>query len=181
MKIVTENVREWRVASKIRHIKAKHIINILVDYTIARKFLLDTLEGKELLGNDVVICVGEAGEVWQQMPEKLLAKYDVTGIDEKGWMHCTPKPCNAVNCIEITRELLTNSVFKSCVQKPPTDDIYKVCDFYVIGQWGEEVPEIGKNVQFGMVGDFVCRNCTDPTDVWIVRRKLFFNTYVLKD
>lgn len=37
-----------------------------------------------------------------------------------------------------------------------------------------------KNVQSGESGDFICQNQTDPTDVWIVKRKLFLNTYVIK-
>ncbi len=27
------------------------------------------------------------------------------------------------------------------------------------------------------MGDFICRNREDKTDVWIVKRKIFINTY----
>lgn len=180
MKIVTEWVKDWKVASKTQPIKAKPLITLLVDRTVTSKFLVDTLEGKEPLGDGVVICVGGAGDAWQQMPKKLLAKYDVTAIDDNGWMICTPKPDNAVNCIEVTK-LLLETPGQLCVAKPPDEEMYKMASFYVNGQWGSaDYPAFGKNVQWGDTGDFVCQNRTDPTDVWIVKRKLFLNTYVIK-
>ena len=161
-KIATAELTGWRIASKTRPIKAKPLINLLVDRTVASKFLVDTLEGKEPLGDGVVICVGEAGDAWQQMPKKLLAKYSVTSIDADGWMVCSPLPDNAVDMVEI-------------------DPVQ--CDtdgsFYITGQWGATVGD-EKNVQTGTAGDFICRNRTDQTDVWIVRRKLFLNTYNIK-
>ena len=116
----------------------------------------------------MVICVGEAGDAWQQMPKKLLAKYDVTAIDTDGWMICTPKPDNAVNCLEVNNEVWGNNPLAT------TNG-----EFTIIGQWGATVDGVA-NVQTGNVGDFICQNRTDPTDVWIVRRKLFLNTYVVK-
>ncbi len=179
MKVQPEWIKDWKIASKTQPIKAKPLITLLVDRAVSSKFLVDTLEGKEPLGDGVVICVGAAGDAWQQMPKKLLQKYDVTAIDTDGWMVCTPKPDNAVNCLEITKEFLATPG-QLCVAKPPTDEIYKVCDFYVVGQWGQSVPELGTNIQFGSAGDFVCQNRTDPSDVWIVKRKLFLNTYIIK-
>ena len=157
MKINTETINNWKIASKTRPIKAKPLINLLVDRSVTSKFLVDTLEGKEPLGDGVVICVGEAGDTWQQMPKKLLQKYSVTEIDKDGWMVCNPLPDNAVDVVEVT----------DCGE------------FYIIGHWGETVGE-EKNVQRGVLGDFICRNQTDKSDVWIVRRKLFLNTYVIK-
>lgn len=161
-KIDTTTIAGWNVASKTRPVKAKPLINLLVDRTVTSKFLVDTLEGREPLGDGVVICVGEAGDTWQQMPKKLLAKYSVKAIDNDGWMVCEPLPDNAVDVTEID------------TAKCETDG-----SFYIIGQWGETVGS-EKNVQKGSAGDFVCRNRTDHTDVWIVRRKLFLNTYVIK-
>lgn len=162
MRIQTSSITGWNIASKTRPIKAKPLINLLVDRTVTSKFLVDTLEGKEPLGDGVVICLGEAGDAWQQMPKKLLGKYDVTAIDNDGWMLCTPKPDNSVNCVEIN----------------PAD-----CEvdgsFSIIGQWGANVGD-EKNVQTGEKGDFICQNRTDPTDVWVVKRKLFLNTYIVK-
>jgi hypothetical protein len=164
MRINTSTLMGWKIASKTRPVKAKPLINLLVDRTVTSKFLVDTLEGKEPLGDGVVICLGEAGDAWQQMPNKLLQKYDVTAIDNDGWMLCTPKPDNAVECVEVTNDMIGGA---------------QGSEFSIIGQWGATIGT-QKNVQKGTGGDFLCRNRTDPTDVWVVRRKLFLNTYVIK-
>jgi hypothetical protein len=169
MRINTTKITSWNIASKTRPIRAKPLINLLVDRSVTSKFLVDTLEGKEPLGDGVVICVGEAGDTWQQMPKKLLAKYDVTALDDDGWMVCTPKPDNAVDVIEINRDLID----KVCMVFPNNGWFGH---FTIIGHWGATVGD-EKNVQTGEIGDFVCQNRTDPSDVWIVKRKLFLNTY----
>jgi hypothetical protein len=180
MKIITGFITGWQVASKTASLRAKPIVNLLVDRTVAGKFLVDTLEAKEPIGDGAMFCIGAAGDAWQQMPKKLLAKYDVTAVDADGWMICTPKPDNAVNCVEISKGW-------SATQPPnvrqdfPDDRMYNLADFAIIGQWGDaSYPSLGKTVQWGSIGDFVCQNRTDPTDVWVVRRKLFLNTYILK-
>ena len=61
MKIETASITDWRIASKTRPIKAKPLISLMVDRKVASKFLLDTLEGHEPLGDGSIICVGEAG------------------------------------------------------------------------------------------------------------------------
>lgn len=151
----------WKIASKTRSIKAKPLINLLVDKTVVGKFLVDTLEGKEPLGDGVVICVGEAGDAWQQMPNKLLAKYKVVSIDLDGWMICEPLPDNAVDIVEVTSAQCNSEGFS------------------IVGQWGATI-DGEKNIQLGTAGDFICRNRTDQNDVWIVKRSLFLNTYVIK-
>lgn len=153
----------WRIGKKVRPLRAKPLINLVVDRSVSSKFLVDTLEGKEPLGDGAVICIGEAGDAWQQMPAKLLAKYTVTSIDSEGWMVCEPRPDNAVEVV--------------CVEK---EDI-EAEQFFVIGQWGETLEDGTKNVQRGTVGDYICRNRTDPTDVWVVRRKIFNNSYIIRD
>jgi len=163
-KIDTNTITGWSIASKTRPIKAKPLINLLVDRTVTSKFLVDTLEGREPLGDGAVICVGEAGDTWQQMPKKLLQKYHVTAIDNDGWMVCEPLPDNAVDCIEVAPEAISD------------DPVAKLATgFMIIGQWGETIGN-EKNVQKGVAGDFICRNQTDHSDVWIVKRKLFLNT-----
>ena len=152
-----ENAPSWNLAKKTKPLRAKPLISIMVDRTVLSKFLVDTLEGKEPVGDGAVICIGDSNDAWQQMPNKLLAKYDVTAIDADGWMVCEPKPDNAVDAFEVRA----------------TED--GDTEFYIIGQWGEESDEGPR--QYGRQGDFVCRNRTDPTDVWIVRRKIFLNTY----
>lgn len=138
------------------------MINLLVDRTVVSKFLVDTLEGKEPLGDGVVICVGEAGDAWQQMPKKLLQKYVVKEIDKDGWMVCEPLPDNAVDCVEVTEVMLGFDT-----------------DFTIIGHFGQTI-DGESNIQTGTEGDFICRNQTDKTDVWVVKRKFFLNTYVIK-
>lgn len=84
MRIIPEYISTWQIATKTKPIKAKPLINLLVDRSIVNKFLIDTLEGREPLGDGVVICIGESMDAWQQMPKKLLAKYEVKGIDNDG-------------------------------------------------------------------------------------------------
>lgn len=160
-KIETAELKDWKLAKKTKAIKAKSLINLLVDKAVTSKFLVDTLEGHEPLSNDYgsVICIGEAGDIWQQMPNKLLAKYSVIDVDKEGWMVCEPRPDNAVEIIEVDSA------------RCDTDG-----SFYIIGQWGATVGD-EKNVQTGTAGDFICRNRDDPNDVWVVRRKFFLNTY----
>ena len=163
MRIDPTKITGWKLASKTRPIKAKPLVNLIVDRTVLSKFLVDTLEGKEPLGDGVVICVGEAGDAWQQMPKKLLQKYAVKGIDKDGWMDCEPLPDNSVDCFEV----------------PHNQTNFSDQSFTIIGQWGATIGE-EKNVQSGVAGDFICRNQTDPSDVWIVKRKLFLNTYAVR-
>ena len=183
MKIITGFLTGWKIASKTASLKAKHISNLVVDQSVSSKFLVDTLEGREPLGADAIFCIGAAGDAWQQDPKKLLKKYDVIAIDKEGWMTCTPKPDNVVNCIEITHEMLKATILDEKLSIPFKDtNLYKLGDFVIEGQWGDAgYPELGKNIQWGQMGDFICQNQTDPTDVWVVRRKLFLNTYILKN
>jgi len=165
--IKPEKITVWGVAKKTKGLKAKPLISIMVDKSITSKFLVDTLEGKEPLGDGAIICIGETNDIWQQMPARLLQKYDVVAIDDDGWMVCEPKPDASVECVEITEDVV---------------GIENVLDteLYIIGIWGETKTindEEVKNIQRCELGDFICRNRTDNSDVWIVNRKIFNNTY----
>ena len=155
------NKLERKRATKTRPIWAKHVQNILCDNFVLSKLLLSTIEADQMLKSTSIVCRGEAGDVWQQTPEKLLAKYTVTGIDAEGWLVCSPKPDNEVYCY-VTSE-----------GGPGT------LGFSVIAQWGEKQAD-GTFLQFGDFGDVVCRSLTDPADVWIVQRQLFDSTYEAK-
>lgn len=170
-KIEKTEITGWHVASKTRPIKAKPLITLLVDRKVTNKFLVDTLEGKEPLGDGSIICVGEAGDTWQQTQKKLLAKYDVKAIDEDGWMVCEPRPENAVDCIEVWPHIFA--------EQQRTPGFNPDTEFYIIGQWGGEINGEA-NAQSGVAGDFICRNREDHDDCWIVKRKLFLNTYTIK-
>lgn len=171
--VSSQKPMRWSIALKTKSVRAKPLINLLVDRAVASKFLVQTLEGRELLGDGVVICLGESNDIWQQMPQKLLEKYNVVSIDADGWMVCEPRPNNATYAVEVTQELLDKH------GEPPWDEeFYKLGDFYVKATWGQDSP-IGQ-IQYGKVGDFVCRNTKDAADTWIVRRKIFNNTYSIQ-
>lgn len=158
-RIHAESMVGWKLAKKTKPVKAKPLISLLVDRSIVSKFLIDTLEGKEPLGDGVVICIGEFNDAWQQSPKKLLAKYDVVSIDNDGWMLCNPKPENAAEVVEVR----------------------EAGPFYIVGLWGATLDDGTKNVQIGEQGDFILRSREDHNDVWIVRRKIFNSTYSIRD
>lgn len=155
--LIIENIRGWKRATKTRPIKAKHIQCILIDNSVAAKFLLSTIEADQMLKATSVVCMGEAGDIWQQDPDKLFKKYTVTSLDPTGWMICQPKPDNEVDCY--IANLMRN-----------------VDGFSIVAQWGERQAD-GTFLQFGHSGDVVCRNQSDKSDIWIVQRKLFDATY----
>ena len=155
-KIDITKIVNWQIAKKTKSIKAKPLLSIMVDRSVLSKFLVDTIEGKENLGDGAVICLGDSNDVWQQMPKKLLQKYSVIEIDEDGWMICEPRPDNSVECFEID---------KSFVGK----------DLFIEAQWGEVSGDV--NIQRTEIGDYICRNRQEKADVWIVKRKIFINTY----
>ena len=93
----------------------------------------------------------------------------------KGWKVATKiKGCeHTVNCIELTVPFVHSIGARWNVN---TNDL----SFTIVGQWGEIVNG-EKNIQTASLGDFICQNQTDPTDVWIVNRKIFINTYNIND
>lgn len=169
----TSEVKSWGIAKKTKNIKAKPLISIMIDKSVTNKFLVDTLEGKEPLGDGAIICIGESNDIWQQMPKKLLQKYDVIEIDKDGWMICQPKPDNSVEFIEITENMVGLDTVQTVYKWEVKENVY------IIAQWGENMHFNGQDiqVQIGEYGDFVCRNREDKTDIWIVKRKIFLNTY----
>jgi hypothetical protein len=150
----TSAIKQWGVARKTKGLRAKPIVSLIVDKSVMSSFLIDTLEGREPIAPENVFCIGEGGDAWQQSPKKLLDKYTVDKIDGDGWMHCVPKPENSVEFYIVA------------------DDITG----YVQGHWGATIEGI-PNLQEFTRGDAIVRNRTDPTDVWIVRRKIWLNTY----
>lgn len=152
---------QYRRATKTKSIKAKPLANLMADRSILAKFLLDTLEGNQVLKANSMVCLGAAGDVWQQAPNKLLGKYTVTNVDEEGWLTCEPKPDNEVLAVQIS------------------EDECGPDGFTLIGQWGDERIVDGKQqfLQYGTVGDYVLQSVTDPTDRWIVKRGLYESTY----
>jgi len=171
-RIDVTRITGWQIAKKTKNIKAKPLISIMVDRSVLNKFLVDTLEGKENLGDGSIICIGESNDIWQQMPNKLLKKYSVIQIDSDGWMICEPRPDNSVNCVEITEKI------RYAIDK--VDSWISTEDFFIIGKWGEKMllpDNVSIDIQRADIGDFICQNRDDHADSWIVKRKIFINTY----
>jgi hypothetical protein len=176
MRLNTTNITGWRLAKKTKGVKAKPMTALISDPSVASKFLIDTLEGREPIGKGTVFCIGEAGDAWQQDSNKLLKKYNILTIDPDGWMICEPKPENETNAVQVTDEVLA----LVCPDYPKGDNIFEASiPFTIIGHWGAVVGA-EKNVQTGRTGDYLCQNPADPTDVWIVAKKIFENTYSFK-
>jgi len=152
-----KSVEKWRIAKKTKGLRAKAMVNLLVDRSVMSKFLIDTLEAKEPIHENTMFCIGEGNDAWQQAPKTLLKKYDVTDIDADGWMICQPKAENSVDFYEVP---LSASMLPS----------------YIVGLWGETVDGI-QNLQAYEPGDFIARSRENPVDVWVVRRKIWLNSY----
>jgi len=172
MRIDTSKLTGWKIATKTKELRAKPMGSLFSNLTPLNKFLLNTLEGVEPVPDSSILCVGSLGDVWQQTPKKLLAEYNVTHIESDGWLICEPKPNNAVNCVEVDRFLI------DALDKMPHSEI--TMSFTIIGHYGQTIGD-ENNVQTGEEDDYICQNLTDPTDVWIVKRNLFQNTYIVKE
>jgi hypothetical protein len=178
MIIIPAFIRNWKVAKKIKPIRAKFASDV-ADKSIIPKLLIRTLEGLENMKCPAVVCLGEAGDIWQQEAAKLFKKYNVTNFDADGWLICEPKPENEVDAFEVPDDLF-GAAGKDYTKPYPDDRAYNLGDFCIEALWGETGhPEFGKNVQWGGKGDFICRNRQDPNDVWIVRKAFFNNTYTI--
>lgn len=153
MIIINTSIKVWS--------RAKAMVNLIADRSVMTKFLIDTLEAKEPISPNTMFCIGESGDAWQQHPDKLLKKYNITDIDEDGWMVCQPKPENEVHFFELTPTQYSTAYGEEMV---------------IRGLFGETIGE-HTNLQRCIVGDFVCRNPQDHNDQWVVKRKLFLNSY----
>lgn len=161
MIITTTPFWTGRIAKKTKGLKAKPMINLLVDRSVASKFLVDTLEGKEPITEAAMFCIGEAGDAWQQEAKRVLKKYDVASIDADGWLICTPKPENSVEFFEVTAEFFGEHVNERC---------------YIVGLFGETLGDV-KNCQLVKLGDYIARQRDDHADQWVVARKIWLNSY----
>lgn len=164
MQILNTDGLVWRRAKKTKGLKAKALINLLVDRTIVNKFLVDTLEGREPIDSANIFCIGESGDAWQQSSKALLKKYDIKAIDGDGWMICEPKPENEVRFAHLNEAFLSAH----------TD--FRDGKGFIVGLWGETIGEY-ERLQAFETGDYVCCQIDDKNDQWIVRRTLFENSY----
>jgi hypothetical protein len=171
--IDVSSLEGWTTATKTKNLIARPLCTLITDNSIMSKFMLSTLEGQQVLKEDAIVCVGIGNDIWQQSKKSLLGKYDVTDFTTDGWMICTPKVGNSVECIEITEELLKS------LDLPTEHDIQPRYDNFTIkAQWGQPfVSGPDEYIQIGKTGDFICRPPEDRADVWIVARTMFQNTY----
>lgn len=160
MKIIdTTTLFEGKVAKKIKGLRAKPIVNLLVDRTVLNKFLVDTLEAREPVSADAIMCIGECNDAWQQTGTALLKKYTVESIDPEGWMVCMPRPGQSVEFFEVTPDMVSPDGW---------------C--FIVGKWGRTIDGL-ERLQRAAVGDIVVRSRTDTADQWVVNRKIWRNTY----
>lgn len=159
----------FRLARKVQAIRAKPMVTLLVDRSVATKFLVNTLEAQETVSPDSVFCIGMAGDAWQQSASHLLKKYTVTAIDTDGWMVCEPKAENACLALELTGERIAAAMGSV----DPDRQL-----LYIEGLWGQKVGD-HENLQLFEVGDFLLCDRDNPKDRWIVKRRFFLNTYTL--
>jgi len=149
------------VAKKTKQIRAKPMINLIVDRSVLGQFLVTTLEGKEPVSPDAMMCVGESNDAWQQTATAMLKKYDVTSIDAEGWIVCSPNADVAVEFFIATADMFRDAE-----------------STYVCGAWGETVDGL-KNLQKVRPGDAVVRDRSDYTDQWVVNAKIWRNSYTV--
>lgn len=154
----TTGLFKGKIAKKVKEVRAKPMVNLIVDRSVLSKFLVDTLEAKEPVSADAIMCIGEGNDAWQQTATSLLSKYTVESIDADGWMVCKPRPEHSVEFFEVTDGMVTG-------------------DFcFIVGQWGQTIEGV-ERLQKARVGDMVARNRVDTSDQWVVDRKIWRNTY----
>lgn len=137
-----ERAGHWFRAKKTRPIWAMRLAE-------ARAVM--TLEGEEHVPAGTFLCRGEAGDVWPQTEQRLLAKYVATGeTSSDGWAKYAPHPDNT-------------GVLAAQINHP----------FEVHATWGLLKGKIGDY----LVKNYDDRDVADPSDVWIVARTLFEATY----
>ena len=154
--IATSKFTHWQKAKKTAPIFAKHMRSVFSDISVAHRFLIDTIEGKEKVCIDAMLCQGSKGEYWQQTSINLFEHYNVTRINNS-WLVCDPKSDYIVDVLEFYCEAEE--------------------EYYVQGLFGEDIPGIGTNLQRCLSGDYICRSRTDPADVWVVGKSYFENTH----
>lgn len=164
--LIDTNDLSWGIASKTKPVKAKHLSSIVIDTSVLAKILLETIEGREALnqGANNVICVGEAGDIWQQDSKKFISKYDVKEITSDGWFVAVPKDGN-----------------ESLFYKVTDTELYPL-GFSIIGAYGEERVIDGKTVrlQFGLPGAYILGSTENKDDRWLVAESFFNQTYEIK-
>jgi len=185
-RIDTSKITEWSSATKTKAIFARAVNTLVLDLVSFReKFLLQTLEGNQIVEPGKVICMGQSRvDPWQVDAKHLFARYNVVDITPDGWLVCEPKPGVFHKAYQVTKEAL-----KYCVFDP--GDYHEIDHFRIWAKEGQGhkcYPHQGTQglgepeyEQMGKLGDWILMSNSDPADVWIVRKDLFNATYVLQE
>jgi len=62
------------LAKKTKPMRAIHMSRVFADPIFAKMFLVNAIEGAEPIDSDAILCIGEAGDVWQQKYSKMQSK-----------------------------------------------------------------------------------------------------------
>lgn len=158
-------ISNWRTAKKTGKLVA--LLGSLVIHQhprLASKLKLHTLEGDEPINPAAMVCIGALGDAWQQVPAKLLRKYDINGITDDGWVEYKPKPGPEaeIDAVQVTAEMVTSGT------QP------EICGCH----WGVKQPD-GTFNQIGKIGSWIARLKHDPSDYYFIDELVFANTYSL--
>lgn len=58
MHLLDTSASLWRIGKKTKTLRAKPMVNLLVDRTVMARFLVDTLEWREPVSADAMFCIG---------------------------------------------------------------------------------------------------------------------------
>lgn len=164
----TEPLHQLMVrAKKIKPVRAIHMRQVFTNPFFSKFFLLDALEGAEPVDSDAMLCVGEAGDVWQQKLNKMMAKYDVVEDEGcHGWFIATPKPENENRVIKLSKEVIDSAQLNPALP------------IYIQGGYGAAIDGT-ENLQQVTIGSWLVQRLLYCGDQWIVQDNLFKNTYSL--
>jgi len=152
-----------RLGKKTKGLKALSL-SVAVFESAAKYLTIKTLEGYIPIDRSCLLCVGEADEPWQQLPHKIEKDYDMVGT-EGAWDLYMPKPTKIVEFIEVTEELLRDTL-----------NIPPAAPTFIVGLWGETIDGIA-NLQRVRQGDFIARQLDQHEDQWVVQRSIWLRTY----
>ena len=74
MKLIDTSGATWSRAKKTQGIIAMPVTSVFNDQSLLPNLLLETLEGKQPIGESNLFCRGQAGDVWQQKPAALFKR-----------------------------------------------------------------------------------------------------------
>lgn len=154
------------LAKKTKPMRAIHMSRVFADPIFATMFLVNTIEGAEPVDSDALLCIGEAGDVWQQKYSKMQSKYDLMEMGSSGWIIATPKSENEQRVIQLTKEVLEPQLAN--LNQP----------VYIQGGYGATIDGI-ENLQQVTIGSWLVQRLPYNGDQWIVQDNLFQNTYAL--